>query len=427
MVMRFLRDKLEAYRAEKRYRDTDSDWASMRASVQKKPMATGAPKRLVIVPSDPWTLTGAKGDEAMIQAVVTQLKGAAGGLTVGIITGSEVASEAARGLGYEPIQVWRQPLKKVVDAIQGFRADCLAVLGADCMDGYYSADTALCLLALADVSSRLGVRSTILGFSFNDQPAKRLAAAFDAVDERVAINVRDEVSLQRFKRFSKAQARLVTDSAFKLEPVTDSAPVLAVSAWAQAQRSAGQQVLGFNVHPMLLKDPSDAQVNALIENVSAALGKFMDSTQVSVALISHDYRGNRGDDACLKPVADKLIPKFGVRVFYQETQCSAAELKGIAGLMDGVVTGRMHLAIASLGMGTPVAALTYQDKFQGLMRHFDLPQDLLLPPEMLVSPEPLFDLLSQFSTNIQKYQSVVAQHLPGVKMLSAANVGVLLG
>lgn len=426
MLMRFLRDKLEAYRAEKRYRETDADWAAMRASIQKKPLATGAPQRLVIVPSDPWTLTGAKGDEAMMQAVVSQLQGAAGDLVVGIITGSEVASQAARDLGYEPIQVWRQPLKDVVAAIQAFKADCLAVLGADCMDGYYSEDTAQCLLALADLSSRLGVRATILGFSFNDKPAPRLAAAFDAVDERVAINVRDDVSLQRFNRFCKAKAKLVTDSAFKLQPVTDSQPVRKVAEWAGSQRAAGRQVVGFNVHPMLLKDPSDAQLNDLIGNVAAALTEFMDSTPVAVALISHDYRGTRGDDFCLKPIASKLNAKFDDRVFYQETQCTAAELKGIAGLMDGVVTGRMHLAIASLGMGTPVAALTYQDKFQGLMRHFDLPQDLLLPPERLADPTPLATLLSRFSKNINDHAKVVEERLPKVKDLSAVNVRDLL-
>lgn len=426
MLMRFLKDRLEAHRAEQRYRETDSDWAAMRTAIQMGDMCQGAPRRLIIVPSDPWTLTGAKGDEAMIQSVVSQLRAVSPDLHVGIITGSEVASGAARQLGFEPIQVWRQPLQAVVDAITAFKADGLAVLGADCMDGYYSADTTLCLLALADVASRLGIRSTILGFSFNDQPAPRLSSAFNAVNSRVAINVRDEVSLQRLNKFCTAQAQLVTDSAFMLIPVTDSRVVKEAFEWAQGQRAQGRQVIGFNAHPMLIKNPTPDQLTNLFETVAAALKSFMDSADVSVALISHDYRGSSGDDACLKPIAEMLQPRFGDRLYYRETKCSASELKGIAGTMDGVVTGRMHLAIASLGMGVPVAALTYQDKFQGLMRHFQLPQDLLLAPEQLVGPDPLVSLLRRFTKEIATHRAQVEQRLPVVKQMSAQNVRVLL-
>lgn len=425
-MLSFLRDQLETYRAEKRYRDTESDWRAMRERASARPLITGKPKRLVIVPSDPWTLTGAKGDEAMIEAVVSQLRALTPDLKVAILTGSEVASQAARQLGFEPIQVWRQKLGTVVDAVESFKADCLAVLGADCMDGYYSADMTLSLLALADMASRLGIRVTILGFSFNDQPAARLASAFNAVSERVSINVRDEVSLQRFNRFCSAKARLVTDSAFMLQPVVDSPAVRELSAWVQAHKAAGRLVLGFNVHPMLIKSPTPEQLNALIGNVTEALRGFMAESDVAIALISHDYRGSSGDDVCLKPIHGQLSPAFTSRIFYTEIACSAAELKGMAGLMDGVVTGRMHLAIASLGMGTPVAALTYQDKFQGLMQHLGLPQDLLLPPQQLSSPGPLGELLRRFVRDLEKHRATVAKRLIDVKQMSAANVSTLL-
>ncbi len=425
-MLSFLRAQLEAFRAEKRYRETESDWQAMRESMGRQPLKTGAPQRLVIIPSDPWTLTGAKGDEAMIQSVVSQLKAVNPALKVAIITGSEVASDAARQLGYEPLQVWRQKLTTVVAQIEAFQADCLAVLGADCMDGYYSADTTLCLIALADVASRLGIRSTVLGFSFNDKPATRLATAFNVVDERVAINVRDEVSLKRFNQFCSAKAQLVTDSAFMLQPVTDTSPVLELAGWAQNQRSAGRQVLGFNVHPMLIKHPTPEQLNALMQSVVDALSGFMHDNIVAVAFISHDYRGSSGDDVCLKPIHAQLSAKFADRVFYREVKCSAAELKGMSGLMDGVVTGRMHLAIASLGMGTPVAALTYQDKFQGLMKHLHLPQDLLLPPEQLSGPGPLRDMLQRFTGNLDQYRATIASKLDNVKKMSADNVSTLL-
>lgn len=426
MLIRLLKDKLEALRAEKRYRTTDADWAEMRRTIQPRRMADGTPKRLIIVPCDPWTLIGSKGDEAMIEAVVSQVKSASPELKVGMITGSDAASEVARELGYEPIQVWRHPLKHVVQTIIDFKADGLAVLGADCMDGYYSADTTLCLLALADIAARLGIRTTILGFSFNDQPNKRLSSAFNTISDRVSVNVRDAVSLGRLKSFSTVQAQLVADAAFMLAPINDSSVVRAAIDWADSQRNEGKKVIGFNVHPMLIKSPTSEQLSSLVTTVTTALSRFMSGTDASIALISHDYRGSSGDDVCLKPIAEHLKASFGERVFYSESKCSAAELKGIAGAMDGVITGRMHLAIASLGMSVPVAALTYQGKFQGLMQHFKLSEDLLLPPKELSTPEPLCALMKSFSAEIEAHRKQVTEMLPAVKKMSADNVGALL-
>lgn len=426
MLIRFLRSKLDAYRAEKRFKDTNSSWTLLREKTPFHELHKGVPRKLVIVPSDPWTLIGAKGDEAMIQSVVTQLRDKNPEVAVGVITASEMGSDAARQLGYEPIPVWNQTLPEVIEAIRAFKADSLAVLGADCMDGYYSSDTTLRLLSLADVATRYGIRSTILGFSFNNAPDPRLANAFNLLSDRVSVNVRDEISLARLNAFCKAKTQLVTDSAFMLQPISDSSVVMDVERWAAKHRSEGRTLIGFNAHPMLIKNPTQEQLNSLFDTVASALTKFMKRDDVAVALISHDYRGASGDDTCLKYIAHKLASSFGDRLYYREVRCSAAELKGIAGVMDGIVTGRMHLAIASLGMGVPVAALTYQDKFQGLMRHFSLPDDLLLAPEKLLNDEPLVSLLERFTQNLEQLNEKVSYFLPQVKANSAKNVAALL-
>jgi colanic acid/amylovoran biosynthesis protein len=425
-MLRAIRNQIEAIRAANRFKQTNADWRAIKARTQPSPLAGGMPKRLIVVPSDPWTLTGAKGDEAMIQAVVSQLKAVNPDLEVGIITGSNVASQAAMALGFKPLQVWRQKLHVVLSAIDAFKADTLAVLGADCMDGYYSADTTLALLAITDLAADRGVRTSILGFSFNDQPSPKLAPAFNAMGPRVAIHVRDEVSLGRFQKFCQAQAQLVTDSAFMLQPTNNTSAVRAIETWASQQRSQARHVIGFNVHPMLLRNPSPDELQGLIDNVANAIEQLMRERSVSVAFISHDYRGASGDDACLKPLYERLVKTFGDRLYYSEQQCTAAELKGMAGHMDGVVTGRMHLAIASLGMGVPVAALTYQDKFQGLMKHFGLPQSLLIPPAQLSTPAPLLALLKHFDDELATYTAMVNNALPAVKAASKKNVAPLL-
>lgn len=426
-MLNFVKEQLRRFKADQRFRRVEKTWSDLQAQTQVAELSNGKPLRLVVMPSDPWTLVGAKGDEAMIQSVVSQLKEVSPGLEVGILTSSTVASEAARSLGYQALQVWDGGVAAMSAAIRDFRADTMAVLGADCMDGYYNPITTLTMLAVSDLAARSGVRVSLLGFSFNDKPDQRLKEIFDRVNERVAINVRDEISFNRFKAFCRARAQLVADSAFKLRPVSDTPAVNALARWVDGQHAKNSKVIGFNVHPMLLGEPSLDALNNLVDQVARAIEDFLAKNNTALALISHDYRGDIGDDVCLKPLYEKLKNKYAGRIYYDDGRCSAAELKSIAGLVDGVVTGRMHLAIAALGMGVPVAALTYQDKFQGLMKHFDLPQSLLLAPEKLRRPDELFDLLMRFDSGLPELSRKTDEALPKVKAASALNVANLLG
>lgn len=382
--------------------------------------------KLIIIPSDPWTLIGAKGDEAMMQSVVSQLRNLSPNLSVAVITATRAASNAARKMGFEPLEVWDQGLSPVIAAIRIYSPDSMAIVGADCMDGYYNPSTTLRLLAIADISARLGTRVTLLGFSFNASPNPALKPAFNKLSPRVAINVRDQISLDRFRQFTSASAHLVTDSAFML-PAAASVDNLAQHLeWIARQRRKDCVVIGFNVHPMLLKERDRKSINTIVEVCTDALDRFVSENNVSICLISHDYRGDDGDDVCLKIIYDKLSSRFSDKFFYTTRQLSSAEIKSLTSYVDGVVTGRMHLAIASLGVGTPVAALTYQDKFQGLFRHFDFPESLLLSPKELVEEGKLLDLLTSFLRNLTDLRQKTRLSLEKVKTLSKLNVSELL-
>lgn len=426
-MLKFVRERLRQIKAKQRFREIERSWHHLQQQLRPMPLAVGRPERLVVMPSDPWTLVGAKGDEAMIQSVVTQIQAASPTLEVGVLTASPMASEAARALGYQALEVWDGGVSVMAEAVHEFGADVMAVLGADCMDGYYNPMTTLTMLAVSDLAARDGVRVSILGFSFNDRPDERLRSVFECVSERVLINVRDEISFNRFRSFCRAKVQLVADSAFQLRPVVDSQVVLSLKRWVERQHQVGRTVLGLNVHPMLLGEPGPLQIQQLIDQVAQEVCRYLDQGETCIALISHDYRDAIGDDVCLRPLYRVLSKRFGERIYYDETRCKAAELKGLAGALDGVVTGRMHLAIAALGMGVPVAALTYQDKFQGLMKHFELPQSLLLAPARLRQSGALFELLAGFEANLPDLLVKTNSALPQVSVASMRNVSVLLG
>ena len=404
-----------------------AEWRRLSRSAASQP-PSGPVHRLVILPADVHTLVGSKGDEAMMQAVVARLAGTAVDLRVAVLTATPTADAAAVAMGFEALPVWRDPwcLEAVLDGLQLFETDTLLVVGADVMDGYYSSATSLRMLAIADLAARSGIRTIILGFSFNAAPSRHMKPLFNQVTKDLKINVRDPISLNRFSAFCTARGRLVADAAFMLVADTQSARVGEIAAWKKGRHDAGDQVIAFNIHPMLIKSSEASQLKRLTDSAVQALKSLLQRTALSVVLLSHDDRGNGGDDVCLKLLHQQLAPLFPQRVLYPAEQMSAAELKAVAGLMDGVVTGRMHLAIASLGMGVPVAAITYQDKFQGLFDHFGLPGSLMLTPGDVMESAKLLAMMEIFVSRLGQLRAQVVQALPKVLEASESNLKGLI-
>lgn len=90
-------------------------------------------------------------------------------------------------------------------------------------------------------------------------------------------------------------------------------------------------------------------------------------------------------------------------------------------MCDGVITGRMHLAIAALGGGVPVMALAYQAKFAGLMQWFHLPDWLLLDPVKVSDEAVLWPSVQRFVAERAALRDTVLARLPDVKRAAHAN------
>lgn len=400
------------------------------AAVRELTVRTAAdPARSIIVfPSDPHGIVGAVGDDAMITATVEHFRAARPDLRVTMFCRSGPPEEIVRSRGYKPL---------VIPAMAGFPPamasilgegghDSLVILGADVMDGHYNADLTTQMLVTADLAARCGMRVIILGFSFNASPAPELAPRFARLDRRVALNLRDATSLERINGFAPVAARLVADSAFTLRPGQVDGDT---TAWIAAEKAAGRRVIGINLHPMLVRHADAATIDRMVARMAAAILAADATAPLSWLLVPHDYRDadGDGDGLCLRLLVTRLAEISQVRSRYFEGTHPAATLKALAGQLDGVVTGRMHLAIAALGMGVPVMCLTYQDKFEGLFRHFDLPQDFLLSPAVFDSETALPVALSRFLTDLPDLTAQVARERPRVLALAEQNFVPLTG
>jgi polysaccharide pyruvyl transferase WcaK-like protein len=174
---------------------------------------------------------------------------------------------------------------------------------------------------------------------------------------------------------------------------------------------------------MLIKEGDQSLRSAMISASVAALRDVAARNDVSYLFISHDFRGGPlGDEAMLGPIFEGLQDELGERIRYWKNHFSAKELKAIAGLTDAVFTGRMHLAVAALGQGVPIVAVTYQGKFEGLFRHFELPGHLAVSPESILDPSRLAPLIDELISSREALASRVADSWPGVEQRALLNI-----
>lgn len=401
-----------------------AQWKRLQQRVMPLTPAIGPELRLLIIPCDPWTVTGSRGDQAMIAGVVDTVRQRRGVQEVAVVVATQVAAYTVQQAGFRALRVW--PTQ------QGDFQDCLArlheyaphacvVLGADTMDGFYSPSSTLRLLCLADLLARSGVRTCVLGFSFNRQPVAQIAHVFQRVSPALLLNVRDARSLQRFEQATQARARLVADAAFLMRPDPGSPQVAKVRQFVAQQRLAGRVVLAVNAHPMLFLGQAGGRVVRLQAALVQALSELMRQRPVALVLLSHDNRAGHGDAPFLGGLHEALAGTWAERLLTPQRQMSAPELKACAGLVQGVVSGRMHLAVAALGSGVPVAALTYQDKFEGLFEHFDLDPQWLMSGEAALDAKALSAWVLNFFDALAPLTTQVRARLPQVLRLAATN------
>ncbi len=381
-------------------------------------------KRLLIIPCDPFSVTGSRGDQAMIEAAVGRLRLRADKLHVGIVTGTAEGAAKIRAQGYEALQIFGEPFSyiRASEEICRFAPDWAFAIGADVVDGYYSAVSAARMLLLSDLAARSGAHVSVLGFSFNNHPKASLRQVFAALHDKVRLHARDPISERRFRAFSNRSVELVADAAFMLQPAIDMHAHESVTSWISARRAAGDIIVVYNIHPLLFKN-ADAEIINKISNISIdSIVSVSKKHKVSWLFLPHDDRPNVGDGICLAPIAKGVGTLIGDRAYYIDVVPTAPEIKAMVGAVDGAATGRMHLAIACLGRGVPVMGLTYQDKFHGLFEHFGLDDRGLLSPSDLLEPGKLTETLDEFIGTLDVLRARVEARREHVSDLALKNL-----
>lgn len=252
--------------------------------------------------------------------------------------------------------------------------DRIYLIGADLIDGYYSVEKTRFLFLLSDIARLSGASSSLISCSFNDSQNKRVFKSAKLYLKKTQVVCRDQYSAVRLSSILEREITSAADVAFgliaKQSKKTDD-----YIDWINFQKNNDRKVACLNINLLPIMRHDSGKIENFI-NQWAHWAKAILGNNVSLVFMPHDNR-----EPCSDRTASAIV--YGLLPEPQKNYClltneylTAAEVKFIVSKVDFTITGRMHLAIASLGSGVPVIGYAYQSKFEGIFKLFELEDDV---------------------------------------------------
>jgi polysaccharide pyruvyl transferase WcaK-like protein len=368
---------------------------------------------LIIPPAVP----GSLGDAAMISASTRSLRDA-GMKKVDLLYGNqwELDEHIDKRIAAERFFYKQSTLQQMLLIARLPEYEEFYFIGADVIDGAYNPNSVCARLSLLAEAAKLGKKATLLGASYNMHPEAKTKNALRNLPDSVTICARDPVSKLRMEEALDRPIRQVADLAFLLQPRAEHSATLSAKNWIKSRHAAGDQVIGLNANYLHAeKDPE----------IIRALKLFVKSIlrhSISIVLIPHDTRSQMPDEKLLQLAIADVAEKDRERI-YALPPVSPGVVRAVVTELDFLVTGRMHTAILALSGTTPTFCFAYQDKFEGLLQHFNLVDAGLLssPKELSGHPEAVADKFLQLLPEQAVMRAKISEYLPSVIALAKQN------
>lgn len=299
-------------------------------------------------------------------------------------------------------------------------ARTVLAIGADVLDGTYNRFLPFQWIGKLTRAQQVGAKVGIVNFSFSEFPDEAVCQRIQTT-KGFQFTARDPVSLNRFTDSTGQSATLSADLAFLLRPELCSQNALQANQWLSECKNAGDTVLFVNLsgHTLALM-PFDG-----VDEIALTLSRWLDeSDKRKILFLPHDFRpAPIGDVEVLERLAEILSVRFSNRLAVLRAPFDAWDVKALCAHADLALTGRMHLAIACLGMLVPPVCITYVGKFEGLMQHVGLEHEgLLIEPGQVSDTSVLLSALSKVTAQKVRLQGIIASRIDAVRSLSLRNL-----
>ncbi len=317
--------------------------------------------------------------------------------------------------GYYPVFTSLECFREQLAWVRFLRSKGEVILiGADVLDEHYSVARSEGSFYAMHLAARCSCPTRIIGFSVNGAPSDALRSRFQqAQNDGTRLFVRDALSFSRLHDAGIKSAELVGDLALLMRParVEDLDPAL-----RQFIQTAPGPVVGLNFTEVVMgRGP---ETDALLDRVMDACARLAREDGCRFICIPHDEQGGIEYLGAFHARMNQRHPGIATLV---SPMPSAQQLKCIAGQCAHVFTCRLHLGIATLGMGRPVTGFPYQGKFEGQFEHFGLTDGLVYKDHLPGTVDGMTELFRRRIQASSELAQRVRDRLPAVLALSMKN------
>lgn len=291
-------------------------------------------------------------------------------------------------------------------------------IGADTLDGSYNPYKNSMWISIANFLEVSGMSVSFISFSFSDTPNKEIVQKISDCRKNIKFCARDTFSKHRFENHCLKPANLVADLAFLMPSSTQNTVVIDFLSKIETQRKNYPLLIGLNVNYLGQKD----QLKEIVKSYSQAITSILNSSTIcGFVLIPHDFREGQSDLVVLNKIYKNLDKEVQSKVFILNSKYSAWDAKKIVGMCDLVFTGRMHLAISAMSQCIPIYCFSYKDKFEGLMKHYNISNNLM-NKNKVTNISKLKEFLDFGTSNYLEQRKLLEYNNSRIKLMAELNI-----
>lgn len=226
----------------------------------------------------------------------------------------------------------------------------MLMIGADTVDGTYESNSSEVRKKIAPHLSRMGINLSLSSFSLSKNISNVSKESLIAISEHTHFVTRDVYSYERLTQIVD-KAELASDLAFQMTPNSE----------IDIARSEQKNYVGLCLKNTDVENNEEKWIFKLIKLA-------IENNIVYVHLPHHpqDFEISK----TLHQEFIKINKSISIMPFKSFPNCQ--QIKKLSSGMDLVLTGRMHVGIAAISQSIPIFCKGYLNKFEGLLRHFDL-------------------------------------------------------
>ncbi len=207
--------------------------------------------------------------------------------------------------------------------------------------------------------------------------------------------------------------------AYDLGFAVDARPPLSLALVGWPFRPASSVVVGLNVSGLLFIGgyTRDNMFGLRIDYrrlVERVIDMFIREKGTVILLVPHVFgTAEESDVAACKKLYEQLQPRYGSNIAYVGGTHDVSGIKHIIGTCDFFVGSRMHACIAAISQLVPAVAISYSDKFLGVMQTVGV--EFLVADARNMDEDVILKLVAEAYEQRHSTRQILAEKIPWVK------------